>query len=201
MGLFGGIFNLLSGNPYSQEQSQFGSLANQQIGAGQSAQGSAENYFQNVLNNPTQALAPEISAGQGQVQQQNLENANFGNRGGGTNASTQAAAGQERGNILNMISGMQGQAAGELGSLGSQQIGQGSNALGSQAGLAGAWRNSETNSLGQIGQAVGGMLSGLPTGGSGTAASSVDPYQMLYNAQLAGNPLPTESSDTSGMYL
>lgn len=178
-GLIGGLFDILAGNPTATEQSQFGGLSEQQIGAGQGAETAAETYYTNLLNNPTLALAPEISAGQTQVEQQNLENANFGNRAGGTNASTQAATGAERGNIINLMGETQGQAAGALGSLGATQVGEGSSALGQEANLAEQRRQQEVSDVSGIGEGVAQIATGMFGGGS----VPTDPYATLYSAQ------------------
>ena len=151
-GLISGIFDLASGDPTGKEQSQFGGLSTQQIGAGESAQTAAETYFNNMLTDPTKALAPEISAGQNQVEQQRLQDANFGNRSGGTNASTQNTEGAERGNIINLMGNEQGSAASALGTLGTSQVSEGSNALGNEADLAQNWRDQQTSDINGIAQ-------------------------------------------------
>lgn len=175
--LASGLFDLFSGNPTQQEQEQFGNLSAEQLGAGEGAETKAEGYYNNLLTNPTLALAPEISAGQNQVEQQNLENANFGNRSGGTNASTQNAAGAERGNIINLMGETQGQAAGALGSLGATQVGEGASALGNEANLATQRRQQLDQDVGGIAQGAAEIATGMPWGGSS------DPYEALYNAQ------------------
>ena len=180
-GLVSGIFDLASGDPTGKEQSQFGGLSTQQIGAGESAQTAAETYFNNMLTDPTKALAPEISAGQNQVEQQRLQDANFGNRSGGTNASTQNAEGAERGNIINLMGNEQGSAASALGTLGTSQVSEGSNALGNEADLADQRRQQVNQDVGGIAQGAAEIVAALAGGGG--SDSGADPYQTLYNAQ------------------
>lgn len=195
--LASGLFDLFAGNPAGQEQRQFGGLAKEQLGAGEGAQTEAETYFTNLLSNPTVALAPEISAGQGQVEQQRLQDANFGTRSGGTTAATEAATGAERGNIIDLMAGEQGKAAGALGTLGTEQIGQGSSALGTEANMAIQRQN-------QVGQDVGGIAQSAAeiASGFGGGASSADPYATLYNAQHPDtSSIQTESPDMSGFQI
>lgn len=178
-----GIFDLLGGNPTQKEQNQFGDLSNFETGTGESGINAAQGYYGGILSgNPeeiAQTLAPEISAGQGQVEQNALQNAQFGNRSGGTNAATQAAQSQERGNIINLIGGLQqGAAAGEAG-IGENMLPQASSNLGSEAGLAEQNRQRESADVGGIAQGVADIA--MPfLGGMGASA---DPYETLYNAQ------------------
>lgn len=170
-GLAGGIFDLMGGNPAQSEQNQFGSVANYGINTGEGATTAANNYYQGILSgNPqkmAETLAPEISAGQQEVQQQAQTNAEFGNRSGGTNASTQAAQGQERGNIIDLMGGLQKGAAGAEAGLGSNMLSQGSKNLANQANLALGWRNQQVNDVNGIASGVASIAMGLPMGGGG----------------------------------
>ncbi|MHB1952129.1 MAG: hypothetical protein ACYCOU_00150 [Sulfobacillus sp.] len=191
----GSIFDLVGGNPAQTEQNQFGGLATYGTKTGEGATTAANNYYYGILSgNPeeiAQTLAPEISAGQQQVQQQAQTNAEFGNRGGGTNSSTQAAKSQERGNIINLIGGaQQGAAAGEAG-LGSNMLSQASGNLGQEAQLATNWRNQQVNDVNGIAQGVASIATGLPMG----AVS--DPYSSLYAAQNPSSMSTLEPTTSS----
>jgi hypothetical protein len=181
-GLVGSIFDLASGDPTEKEQKRFGSLSDEQLAAGQGAETAAQTYDMNLLNDPTKALAPEISAGQGQVEQQQLQNSNFGNRGGGTNASTQNAENANRGNIINLMGETQGQAASALGSLGTSEVGTGSSALGNEADLANQRRQQQVSDVNGVAQGAASIATGMMGGGAGAAAGG-DPYETLYSAQ------------------
>jgi hypothetical protein len=176
------LFDLFSGDPTAKEQSRFGGLSDEQLAAGQGAETAAQTYDMNLLNDPTKALAPEISAGQGQVEQQQLQNSNFGNRGGGTNASTQNAENANRGNIINLMGETQGQAASALGSLGTSEVGTGSSALGNEADLANQRRQQQVSDVNGVAQGAASIATGMMGGGAGAAAGG-DPYEILYNAQ------------------
>lgn len=200
-----GLFDLAEGNPTQREQDQFGGLSTQQIGAGESAETAAETYFNNLLTDPTKALAPEISAGQNQVEQQLLQTANFGNRSGGTNAIAQNAQGAERGNIINLMGSTQGNAANALGTLGTAQVGQGSSALGEEAGLANQRRQQLNQDVGGIAQGAAEIATGFAGGGdaiSTIGGSGLTPEGGDANAGFAETTgfAPTGSFDASGNY-
>ena len=160
-GLVGSIFDLAEGDPTGKEQRQFGSLSNEEIGAGEGATTAAETYDENLLNNPTLALAPEISAGQNQVEQQRLNDANFVTRSGGTAAANEAATAGERGNIINLMGETQGNAANALGTLGTTQTGQGASALGNEADLANQRRQQDVGDINGIVQGAASIATGL----------------------------------------
>jgi hypothetical protein len=202
-GLVGGIFDLLGGNPSQQEENALGSLAGYEGNTGEGAVNAGLGFYNSILSgNPqeiAQALAPEISAGQGQIQQQAAQNAFFGNRGGGTNSSTQAAQAQQRGNIINLIGGMQKGAAGaELGA-GMGLLGQSGTNYMNEADLANQWRQSQVGDINDIAQGAAQIASKFfPTKNTTSGNSSIDPYEILYNAQHADpNSIQTESPDMS----
>jgi hypothetical protein len=157
------------GDPTEKEQKRFGSLADEQLAAGQGAQTAAQTYDMNLLTDPTKALAPEISAGQGQVEQQMLQNSNFGNRSGGTNASTQNAQNANRGNIINLMGEEQGKAANSLASLGTSEVSSGSSALGNEADLANQRRQQQVGDVSGIAKDAASIATGFPGGAAADA--------------------------------
>lgn len=167
-GLVGGLFDLFGGNPTQGEQNALGSLAGYEGNTGQGAVNAGLGYYNNILSgNPeaiAQTLAPEIKAGQGQIQQQAEQNALFGNRGGGTNASTQAAQSGERGNIIGLIGGLQQGAAGsELGA-GQGLLGQSSGNYMNEANLANQRRQQEVGDVSGIAQGAAQIATGFGGG-------------------------------------
>jgi hypothetical protein len=195
--LAGSIFDLFSGNPAQSEENALGSLGTQQVSTGENLISPAANYYENILSgNPTQiaqSLAPEISAGQNQVQQQANQNAQFGTRSGGTAASSNAAEGQERGNIINLVGGLQSGAAGAAGSLGTSQESQGAGNIGTEANLATQNQQREANDINGVAQGVASIATGFADGGFGGGGG--DPYEALYNAQNTPTGLQTQGSD------
>jgi len=129
--LFGGSNPTLNNNI-----NEFGQDAGFATGQGQTDTTAASKYFQDILSgNPTQqaqALAPEITAQQQQTQNQRNQQANFGNRSGGTASGNVAADATNRGNIISEIGGLQGGAAGSLASLGTTEQNIGLNATQAQ---------------------------------------------------------------------
>lgn len=164
-GLISGIAGLVEGNPTAAEQAQLGQVGGSELGQGQGYTTQAGNYYSNILSgNPSQiaqSLAPQISAQQGQLQNQQNMNAQFGNRAGGTNASNQAAAGQARGNIINAIGGAQSGAAGALGSMGSNLLSQGAGNVENEANMAYKSNQDTLNEIGQTATGVAQLLGGI----------------------------------------
>lgn len=114
--------------PSSQETGSYNllnSTSQFSTGLGQKDSTLSSTFFQNLLTDPTKALAPEISAGQNRVHQQAKTNADFGNRAGGTNASTQKASADNRTNLINATVGVQTSAADKLASTGSNLLSTG----------------------------------------------------------------------------
>jgi hypothetical protein len=164
--LASGIFDLNAGDPTQQEEGQLGDLSTYGTNTGEGAVNTANTYEQGILSGDpstiAKTLAPEISAGQGQVQQAAMTNAQFGNRSGGTNASTQGAQAGERGNIINLIGQEQQGAAGAEASLGTNLLGQASSNINSEADLAAANQQRESSDVGSVAQGAGQIVAGLP---------------------------------------
>src|ERR1017187_7947810 len=129
------MFGLFEG-PSSQEKGQYNLLNSQTnfaTGMGQGNITTSSNFFRDLVSDPMKALAPEISAGQSQVQQQAKTNAEMGTRSGGTAAANQAASAGNRANIINLMGKTQTSAAGELASTGTNLLNTG--VQGAQAGF------------------------------------------------------------------
>jgi hypothetical protein len=199
-GLVGGIFDLAEGDPTKQQERQLDSLSNYQTGVGEGLTTAGAGWEESILSgDPSkigQALAPEISAGQGQVQQQALSNANFGNRGGGTNASTQAATGAERGNIINLVGGLQSGTAGAAVGQGSGILGQAAGNIGTEASLATANRQRLDSDVTGIAQSAAEIATGFA--GGDPASGGTGPLWAPDASKQAGNAFSTASDDELG---
>jgi hypothetical protein len=113
---------------------QIGSFAS---GTGMSNTTAGSNWMQSILNgNFSQALAPEISAQQGQNAQQKKQLAEFGSRSGGTASAAANIDAQGRSNLINLEGGLQSGAASNLLSSGTSLLGTGLSAFGQQANIA-----------------------------------------------------------------
>lgn len=203
-GLVGGLYDLFSGNPTAPEEHQLGGLTGFETTLGEPLANSGAGYEQDILSgDPTKlatALAPEISSGQGQVEQNLLENANFGNRGGGTNASTQNAKAAERGNIINLEGGLQRETAGAAVGQGMGLLGQASSNLGTQADLAAANQKRKASDVGGIAASVADIAAPF-LGGAGAAAPGAIPGVTpgsVAGLQQAGNETPLLTDDELG---
>ena len=135
MSFWGSLFG--GSNPtLNQDIGQFGQIGGFATGLGESNLSQASNFWSSILSGDqskiAKTLGPEIGAIQQQGQQQRNTAAQFGNRGGGTNAAMQTSSDQSRAQINQMISQLFGGAASNLGSLGAGLLGQGQSAYGQQ---------------------------------------------------------------------
>lgn len=143
-------------------------------------------------------LAPQISNIQKQGQQQLNTTAQFANRSGGGNASAQTNIDSQRANVNDMVSKLTGEAATNIGNLGTSTLG-----LGLTADQVAA-QQAEQKQKEQQGSLLGGVITGAAdagldylTGGitNGFGGNKQDPYQALYNAQQPSG-VQTDSTDT-----
>src|SRR5215469_11466648 len=130
--LFGGQNKTLN-----TDINKIGSLAGYSTGIGQGDTTAASNYFQDILKGGgTQALAPAISAGQQQGQQEKNNLAQFGTRSGGTASAAAGIDANTRANLINLLGGQLSGAAQNLGSLGTTNLGLAQQGTMSEAQLA-----------------------------------------------------------------
>lgn len=199
------LFDIFSGNPTEKQQNDINNLYGYETGKGENALNQGLGFYSDILSGDpskiAQVLAPEIRAGQNMVQQTAGQNAMFGNRGGGTNASTQGAQANERGNIISLIGNLQGGSAGALTGAGENLVNQGAGNMMNSANLATANRQRLTGDVGGIvkGAAeiaapfLGGAGAAMPTG---DIVSANNP--MIKNYLQTHGPDPS-MSDWSGM--
>lgn len=137
MGAFLGSILAGSNPTLGGDLNQSGQIAGFGQSLGEGDLQNASGFYNDILsgNSAKQAavLAPEISNIQKQGQQQIATAGQFGNRGGGTNASTQNNIDTQRGQVSNMVSGLMGNAASGLSSIGSSALNTGLSANAQQA--------------------------------------------------------------------
>ena len=193
-----GIYDLAAGNPAQKEQDQFGALGNYETGTGEGLTTAGAGYDLGILSgDPTKiatALAPEISTGQSQVEQQRLQDANFGTRSGGTTASTEAAGAANRGNIINLEGGLQSGAASSALGAGSGLLSGASSNIGSEAKLAEERRKQVTGDIGGIAQGAASIATGL-MGDPAAPGPGIDPG--TFDSLMQSGTVPLEQLDTS----
>jgi hypothetical protein len=196
--LVSSIFDLAQGDATGHEEKQLGGLGSYETGLGEDLATSGAGFENSILSgDPSkigQALAPEISSGQEQVQEQALQNANFGNRSGGTNASTQAATGAERGNIINLVGGLQSGTAGQAVGQGAGLMGQASQSIGQEAQLAAANQQRVTGDVSGIAQSAAAIAAGF---GGGEPDATTQPWAPDASKQ-AGNAFSLATDDELG---
>lgn len=196
-----GLFDLFSGDPALQQEKQLETLGTDQINTGQNLVTPAATYYENILSGDpskiAQTLSPEISAGQQQVEQQALQGSQFGTRSGGTAAASRAAEDAERGNIINLVGGLQSSAASAAGNLGTEQESLGAGNVNDVAGMKTRRQQQVAGDVGNVVQGAADVAAGIMGGAGG--AGGADPYATLYNAQHPDlNSIQTETPDLSG---
>ena len=177
MSFWGSLFG--GSNPtLSKDINQTGQIAGFASGLGQSNTTQGSNFFSSILSGDStkigQALAPAISAGQQEVQQQKNQISQFGNRSGGSTAKSNALEAQNRGNITNMIGGMQSGAASTLLNSGQGLLGTALGGFNQQAGLSQQQMENWANSIlgrGITGAAAAGESFGLGAGAGALAGT------------------------------
>jgi hypothetical protein len=126
-----GLFGIGQGPSSSEKQQSgdIGDLANFATSTGESDITSANNFWQSILSgDPSQiskVLGPLMSTVNKQGQQEKQTLSQFGNRGGGTNATAQQIGDQTRTTIDSAISSLTGGAASALGTTGSSLLSTG----------------------------------------------------------------------------
>ena len=175
-GLVGGIFDLAAGDPTQGEQKKFGSMGDYQTGVGEGLTTAGAGFNEDILSgDPTkisQALAPEISAQQGEIEQQNLKNANFGTRSGGTAASAENAAAAGRGNIINLVGGLQKSTAESSLTHGGNLMSEASSNIGNEAQLAEQRRQQQVGDVNGIASSAAEIAMGIPGGAPAAAPAA-----------------------------
>lgn len=155
-GVIGSIYDLWQGDPAKKQENQLAALGGYQTGVGEGLTTAGATFDEAILSGDqgriSQALAPEISAGQQQVQQQKNQDAQFAPRSGGTAASTANAETAERGNLINLEGGLQSGTAGSALGAGSNLLSQASGNINDVAGLRTARQARSAGDWGNIAQ-------------------------------------------------
>jgi hypothetical protein len=197
--LASGLFDLFEGNPTEKEQAELQNLGGFETGTGEALTTAGAGFDESILSgDPTRiatALAPEISSQQGQVEQSNLEGANFGTRSGGTAAATEAAPAAERANIINLEGGLQSGAANSALSAGSGLLSSASSNEQAEAELARQRQAQVAGDVGGIvtgaGEIAAGFAGGSPVSATGAVSDpGIDDFISTHGAEpsLGFNP-------------
>lgn len=168
MSFFGSLFG--GSNPtLTSGISQYGSISGYGTNQGENDINSASGFWNGILSGDPakigQILGPQIQGITGQGQQQKQTLGQFGNRGGGTNATAQTIGDTTRSNVNNLVGSLTGSAASNLGSMGENLLGQGTAALGKQIDASQLQTQNWANSI--LGGLVGGGVSALSSWATG----------------------------------
>jgi hypothetical protein len=201
MGFLGGIFGG-DAPGVNQSESTASSVTGAETGAGVSNLNNASSFWNQILSGNQQdiskLLAPEISTIQGQGQQQIQNQSQFDNRSGGTNASNQQNIDTQRQQVEQMIAGLTGQAATQVGNIGSTQLGFGLNA--NQQRSTDAQQILKDQQGGLLGQLLSGatgfgfdQLTSFLGGGNGSSSGGGGDPSGIGNS--SGDIYPTSGSE------
>lgn len=125
MSFLGSLFG--GSNPTLNKQiGDMTSLAGSATSTGLGDLNTASSYFRDILNGGgKQVLAPQIASIQKQGGQQRSTMAQFGNRGGGTNAEAQTIGDRTAGGVNDLIANLTSSAASGVTGVGSTLLGAG----------------------------------------------------------------------------
>jgi hypothetical protein len=204
-----GFFGVGMG-PSAAQKSEAGALG--AIGNFATSEGEADitlsdKFWQAILSgDPGQiakVLGPSMSAANKQGQQAKKTTAEFGNRGGGTNAAMQTTDSSTRSSIDEMISRLTGTGASTLGSTGSGLLSTGTSAHGAAFGAdttihderEAQWNDIFKSSASVIASLLGGK-GGDGGGGGGTSLGSFMSPGQISSAYGGPSSAETTTSDT-----
>ena len=176
MGFWGAEFGGQNEN-LNQDINQSGQIAGFGQSLGEGDLQNASGFYNDILSGDSAkqaaVLAPEIANIQKQGQQQIATAGQFGNRGGGTNASAQNNIDSQRGQVSDMIGKLTSGAAGSLAGIGQGALGTSlkANQLNEQESQQRMqnWQNSI------LGKGLSTGASFAETGGLGALAGGMDP--------------------------
>jgi hypothetical protein len=167
-----GLFGIGMG-PSSQEKSQYGdigNLANFATTQGEGDISTADNFWRSILSgDPTQiskVLGPAISGINKRGQESKMTTAQFGNRGGGTNASMQMTDDTTRSSVDSLISSLTGKAADALGASGSSLLSTGLSAHTAAFSAADTIQKQRSAQINDIFKSIASLAAAPFTGGA-----------------------------------
>lgn len=190
-GLVSGLFDLFSGDPAKAQENQLQQLGDYESGIGKAGTTAAMNYYLGILSgDPTktaETLSPEISTSQQHGQQAKNALAEFSPRSGGTAAAASNIDASGRGNIINLLGGLQQGAASNAGSLGTSNLNMSSGNINDVAGYKTARQKQAAGDWGQIGTGVG-QIASLMKGKAGAPSEGMD--QGTFDSLMQSSTVP-----------
>lgn len=157
--------------PSGQENTQYNNLSGASSWAtnqGQQDINQSSQFMSAILSGDPgkigQVLGPQIQAIQGQGQQKKQVNAQFGNRGGGTNASNQTIGDDTTKGVNNMVSSLTGSAVSDLSSTGQNLLNTGMSGSAAAFGEANAMQKQKASQWNDIFKSISGIAGGVAGG-------------------------------------
>ncbi len=133
--LFGGKNDVLNANI-----AKTGAIGDFSTGMGEKNLTTASDFWNGILSGDSSrqmsVVAPQVNAAKTSAAQENKTTAEMGTRSGGTAASTAATNDKVHSYITSLLGDLTGKAAGEVGSIGSSQLGAGLEAYGKQTDMS-----------------------------------------------------------------
>lgn len=181
MGAFvSSIFDLVDGDPAKSQENQIGALGGYDTGVGEGLTSAGAQEEEDILSgDPTkiaQAVAPEITAGQQQGEQAKKTGAEFNTRSGGTTSADASIDAKERGNIIDLVGGLQSGTASTAVGQGTNLLGQASSDIDTQANLLTDRRKQVDSDVSNVAQGAADIampfLDALGIGGGGDLGDS-----------------------------
>lgn len=158
----------IDAGPSGQENSAYNSLFGTSgfaANMGEQDLGMSQQFMDAILSGDPakigQVLGPQIRAIQQQGQQKKQTNAQFHNRGGGTNASNQTITDQTTQGVNDLVSNLTGSALSGLNSTGQNLLNMGMSGFGTSFDEANTMQKQRANQWNDIFNSIGGVASGI----------------------------------------
>ena len=129
----------------------FGNVGQTNVNQGQSNENAGSKLWKDIVSGDAtktmQAIGPEASAEKTSAANSNKTTAMFGNRGGGTGASTAATTDKVHSDLTNLIGSLTNSSASNLVNLGENQVTTGLGSLSQEQGAVAARMQNWSNSI------------------------------------------------------
>lgn len=154
-----------------KEAGSLGSLAGFATGEGEGDISASDNFFKSILSGDpgqiSKVLGGAISGINKRGQEEKKTNAEFGNRGGGTNASNQLIGDKSRSAVDNLVGNLTSGAASALGSQGSGLVNTGASAHEGSFSEEETLHKQQSDKWNDIFKSISAVASSVLTGGVG----------------------------------
>lgn len=155
--------------------STFGNVGQTNVNQGQSNENAGSKLWKDIVSGDAtktmQAIGPEASAEKTSAANSNKTTAMFGNRGGGTGASTAATTDKVHSDLTNLIGSLTNSSASNLVNLGENQVTTGLGSLSQEQGAVQQRIQNWSNSI--LGKSITGAVSAAESAGIGAGVGAL----------------------------